>query len=108
MVPSMWRETSIQGVDVLNLSAPLYAQFEITAACNYRCQMCYNVWRLGSPTPSIPQLPLGQLLSAIDRLAPYVFSMIISGGEPTLVAEWRRLMMWCRFLCASIHKLAIC
>ncbi len=84
---TMYRETSIPGVDVLNLKAPLYGQFELTFNCNYHCQMCYNIWKGANSNASTHSLTRKQQFTTIDKLAPYLFSMIFSGGEPTLV-KW--------------------
>ena len=79
-----YRSTSIPHVEVLNLSTPLFSQVELTRGCNYACIMCYNVWSDG-------QLPVGKDLSkeehfeVLDKLLPYVLSVIFSGGEPTEV-----------------------
>jgi type I restriction-modification system DNA methylase subunit len=45
-----------------------------------------------------------------DFILPLVFTKRLCDvfdDEVNRIAR-RRLMMWCRFLCASIHKLAIC
>jgi len=47
--------------------------------------MCYNVWKNDGKKHSGTTLTEKQHYTIIDKLAPHLFSMIFSGGEPTLV-----------------------
>lgn len=76
--------TKIKGISCLKISSPLYAQYEISVNCNYRCIFCYNVWKNKKEDSSRKKsLTLKQQLEIIDKLAKMkIFGLIISGGEP--------------------------
>jgi radical SAM protein with 4Fe4S-binding SPASM domain len=61
------------------LSAPLFAQLELTEGCNHRCGYCSNPFsenRARKLTPKEADRALDELLS--NR----VFSIVLTGGEP--------------------------
>jgi radical SAM protein with 4Fe4S-binding SPASM domain len=84
MIP-MFRPTVIPHVEVLNLTTPVYAQFELTGKCNYRCIMCYNAWK-GDQLHIGRQLNREEHFRILDILNPHIFSLVFSGGEPTLIS----------------------
>ena len=77
--------TKIKNIFCLKTKTPLYAQYEITANCNYKCSFCYNVWKNNNKKNSFKKGELNkvQQLEIIDKLAELeIFGLIISGGEP--------------------------
>jgi len=80
-----YKRSSIKGLRYLNLGSPIYAQMELTSRCNYDCSFCYNIWKVNSLT-NLPELSREQALSIAKELINlHIFSVILSGGEPTLV-----------------------
>ena len=64
---------------VRKLSAPLFAQLELTEGCNHGCGYCSNPFshrRLKRPSIKETETALGELLK--NR----VFSVVLTGGEP--------------------------
>ena len=64
---------------VRKLSAPLFAQLELTEGCNHKCGYCSNPFadnRLVKPTIRETEIALSELL------ANKVFSIVLTGGEP--------------------------
>jgi MoaA/NifB/PqqE/SkfB family radical SAM enzyme len=70
-----------------NLSAPLHVDFEITGHCQLRCSYC-SAMPLGGP-----HAPTKRILEIIEELAQSgVFSLLLSGGEPTLHPDFLNIM----------------
>lgn len=77
-------QTVIPGIEVVRLGAPLNAQIELTEGCNYGCRFCYNVWKESGKHKKVQRLSRTQAIGVIEKLiACRVFSLILSGGEPT-------------------------
>jgi len=77
-------QTRIPEIQVVRLGAPLFAQMELTAKCSYRCRFCYNVWKDGA-SQRLHRLSHEQAMLVADKLIGcQIFSVILSGGEPTL------------------------
>jgi len=72
------------------LSAPLNAQWELTAWCNHRCIYCYNYWR-GDGSVFQPRLTKADLHTqrqiAEELVQNRVFHATLTGGEPLAVIE---------------------
>lgn len=63
------------------LSAPLFVIWEITGACNLRCEHCLS--SAGKPLPN--ELSTEEAMRLLDRLeAMKVFNINLSGGEPLM------------------------
>jgi len=69
------------------LSAPIYAQWEVTPQCNYDCLHCYNHWKEERNEPD--EQPNTQLYEKIvsEIITNQLFSITITGGEPLLVTK---------------------
>lgn len=71
-------------------SAPVAVQLELTSRCNLRCLHCYNASGC-EPLQSgscLQELSVGEWLKLVRSLSDLgVFSVIISGGEPTLLGD---------------------
>jgi radical SAM protein with 4Fe4S-binding SPASM domain len=78
------QQTIIEGISVIRLKSPLFAQFEITPKCQQNCLFCYNVWKeKGSLLSGV--LSRTEVNCILDKLLLMeIFSLIFSGGEPTL------------------------
>lgn len=84
MIPAI--KTAIPGVEVVRLGAPVYAQMELTGNCQYSCPFCYNVWKDRHGQSAFPRMSEQQAFYAAAALVDArIFSVILSGGEPTLV-----------------------
>lgn len=84
-VPATQR-TVIPGVRVAKLKSPVFSQVELTARCQYDCVFCYNVWK-DTSNKARPSLSREQVLLVLQKLFDCeIFSLIFSGGEPTLYA----------------------
>ena len=82
---------------LLILSAPVFAFLELTPFCNNRCPGCGNVFasRVGKNTLAggiNPPLSARQWQEVLDKLRPYVFSVRLTGGEPTLHPEFEEIV----------------
>ena len=78
-------KTVIPGVSVVKFDNPVFAQVDVTSACQYRCQFCYNIWK-GDREDTKGAMTREQAFFVADTLSRCrVFSVILSGGEPTLV-----------------------
>lgn len=63
----------------IKLSAPLFAQIELTEGCNHRCGYCSNPF---SERRSKRQI-VNETKRALDELLKnHVFSIVLTGGEP--------------------------
>lgn len=91
-----FQRSVIKGISVVRLKSPIFAQFELTPFCQNDCVFCYNVWKeKNSPKPKV--LSRSKVDLILDKLlACEVFSIIFSGGEPTLY----------RYLPQAIEKMA--
>lgn len=69
------------------LSAPLYAQWEVTPRCNYNCVHCYNHWR--EDRSNLTEQPNNELYDAVvsEIIANRLFSVTVTGGEPLIVIK---------------------
>lgn len=78
------------------LSAPILVQWEVTPACNHKCQWCYNYWREGPPQKLLPQRYKALYRKTAQELIDNgVFSVVITGDEPLLVIDqvWPYIQM---------------
>jgi radical SAM protein with 4Fe4S-binding SPASM domain len=82
----------ISQIDVptdFHFSAPLMAWIELTRVCNLRCAHCFvegGVARAG-------ELPTARILSLLDEWATMgVFSVILTGGEPTMHPDFLTIL----------------
>ena len=76
---------------MLRLSGPVYCFLELTPACDNRCPGCSNVFvqRMALRSPSLPPpLDLTGWRRVFQKLRPYVHSLRLTGGEPTLHAAF--------------------
>lgn len=72
-------------LNVIQLSAPLQVDWEITPDCNHQCLHCYNYWRENnSHIPNLQVRKRVELYSKIiqEILQNKVLRVIITGGEP--------------------------
>jgi radical SAM protein with 4Fe4S-binding SPASM domain len=68
---------------------PLNASFEVTHRCNLACRHCYL--QCGRQAPA-PELSTADARRLIDRLADHgVLSLLFTGGEPFIRADFDRL-----------------
>lgn len=82
--------TLVPNVSRLKLKSPLFAQFEVTSACNYRCIFCYNVWK---ETQQPKDLDFKDKARVVQKLIDAeVFSLIFSGGEPLMEKRLPKLV----------------
>lgn len=65
------------------LVAPVRVYFETTLACNQNCPYCLNNSGYKHTRPG-QQLTLQEKLKAIEKMAPYVCEVRLTGGEVTL------------------------
>lgn len=72
-----------------HFSAPLLVWLEITRRCNLRCEHCF----VEGGEPRNSEMPTERVLSLLDELAELgVFSVIISGGEPTIHRDFVKIL----------------
>lgn len=90
---NIYSQTSIPHVQTMNLSTPLYAQFEVSGTCDDKCIMCYNVWHGKFKIPGL--LTREQHFEVLKILNPHIFSIIFSGGEPTDTPWLPELIEYC-------------
>lgn len=75
----------------LKLSGPVYCYLELTAACDSCCPGCSNVFVQANghrPSRLTPPLDLLSWQQVLGKLRPYVHSLRLTGGEPTLHPEF--------------------
>lgn len=97
LATTMSRATWLPADAVLPVSAlpkPLGITYEVTDACNSRCQSC-NIWQSKSADDHLKPHEVYQIL--MDPLFEEVQSVIITGGEATLRGDLLDLML-------QIHK----
>ena len=72
---------------MLRLSGPVYCYLELTPVCDNRCPGCSNVFvqeKAHRSTILPPPLDLDGWCRVLEKLRPYVHSLRLTGGEPTL------------------------
>ena len=75
----------------LKLSGSVYCYLELTHACDNRCPGCSNVFvqeKAHRSTLLPPPLDLVGWRRILEKLRPYVHSLRLTGGEPTLHPEF--------------------
>lgn len=75
----------------LQLSGPVYCYLELTPACDNHCPGCSNVFiheKVHRSSPLPPPLDLAGWRRVLEKLRPYVHSLRLTGGEPTLHPEF--------------------
>ncbi len=70
----------------MKLSAPTVCNLEITDACNFRCSHCYNPCREGERIKEFMPRDRFELIVA-ELWEAGVFHVVLSGGEPLLLAD---------------------
>lgn len=81
---SSFRATIIKGVKTIRLDSPLHAQVELTSGCTYDCFFCYNIWKSRTPVQHISLSNHQARFVASELIRCRIFSVVLSGGEPTL------------------------
>jgi sulfatase maturation enzyme AslB (radical SAM superfamily) len=87
----------------VDVSFPLALEVELTRACNWHCDFCYNVWKVPddygrrgrSDTGADPAVHMPPLLArrVIDEAARSgCLRMRFSGGEPTMHPRYRDIV----------------
>jgi radical SAM protein with 4Fe4S-binding SPASM domain len=72
-----------------HFSAPLMAWIELTRTCNLRCAHCF----VEGGTARAGELPTARILSLLDEWAAMgVFSVILTGGEPTMHPDFLTIL----------------
>lgn len=70
---------------------PLFFFLELTPACNNHCSGCSNVFAEDrTPAP----LSASEWKGIIDKLIPYVAWLKLTGGEPTLHPEFKKIVTY--------------
>ena len=83
-----------QGLAPKQLKAPLFGMWEITSKCPQNCIYCYN-----SSPRKVSELSGRQLFDVADQiLEARLFSICVTGGEPTARKEYDDLV---RYLCVG-------
>lgn len=59
--------------------------------CNLRCPTCHNA-RLAWEPQSLPQLDRGMVLERIDHDKTWLDGLVVSGGEPTILAGLEQVL----------------
>ncbi len=85
MIRIPYYKTVIPSIKIVKLKAPLFAQIELTKNCQYNCRFCYNFWKESENILPMKQMDREELFLVVDKLINCeIFSLIFSGGEPTL------------------------
>lgn len=80
----VWQNTKFEDIKTINISKPIFAQYEISQSCNQNCFFCYNVWKNNSS--KIKSISKSKRIQIINKLIELeIFGLIISGGEPLMV-----------------------
>ncbi|MBN1173036.1 MAG: radical SAM protein [Micromonosporaceae bacterium] len=105
--PSRRHRTRTSGAPVrwatVDLPFPLALEVELTQACNWHCDFCYNTWkaadaggrrgRSATTTRRASHLPMDLARRIIAEAADQgCLRMRFSGGEPTLHPEYRGIL----------------
>jgi len=80
---------------MLRLCGPVYCNLELTPACDNRCPGCSNVFvqeKAHRSTHLPPPLDVAGWRQVLEKLRPYVRSLRLTGGEPTLHPEFAAIM----------------
>ena len=81
-----YKGSIIDNVEVIRLGAPLHSQIELTSSCQYECFFCYNIWKTKDSKIKGSSLTREQAFKVAEQLIECkIFSVVLSGGEPTLV-----------------------
>lgn len=77
----------VKGINVVKLKSPVAAQMELTKRCQYNCFFCYNYWKANMATKKLlsDMSKEDAILASQKLIEAEIFSVILSGGEPTLV-----------------------
>lgn len=79
----------------LKLSSPVYCNLELTPTCDNRCPGCSNVFlqeKVHRATSLPPPLDLIGWQQVLAKLRPYIHSLRLTGGEPTLHPEFDAIL----------------
>ncbi len=83
-----------RGITPKRLKAPIFGMWEITSKCPQNCIYCYN-----SSPARVEELSGRQLFDLADKiLESRLFSICLTGGEPSLRREYDELV---RYLCVG-------
>ena len=80
---------------------PPHMSIELTAGCNLRCDYCYRE----SDATKLNHMPTEELLMLIEKLwAAGLRSVELTGGEPTVHRDFRRILSLCadKFLMVGV------
>lgn len=77
-------DSIIEGTNVVKLKSPIAAQIELTKKCPYKCFFCYNYWKEANVQVEGEMTEEEALYACQKLIEAEIFSVIISGGEPTL------------------------
>lgn len=77
----------VKGTNVVKLKSPIAAQMELTKRCPYDCFFCYNYWKAMKEMKKLlsDMSETDAVFAANKLIEAEIFSVILSGGEPTLV-----------------------
>jgi antilisterial bacteriocin subtilosin biosynthesis protein AlbA len=71
---------------------PPHLTIELTEGCNLRCDYCYR----NSDASKLNHMPTDELLSVIDKLwAAGLRTVELTGGEPTVHRDFRKILAFC-------------
>ena len=71
---------------------PPHLSIELTEGCNLRCDYCYR----NSDASKLNHMPTEELLSLIDKLwAAGLRTVELTGGEPTVHRDFRKILAFC-------------
>lgn len=71
---------------------PPHLTIELTEGCNLRCDYCYR----NSDASKLDHMPTEELLSLIDKLwAAGLRTVELTGGEPTVHRDFRKILAFC-------------
>jgi MoaA/NifB/PqqE/SkfB family radical SAM enzyme len=73
--------------ELLVPSAPTTYTLEITSHCNSACIGCGNVFQR-----TLGEMAVEKWHSLLTNLSPYIVNLRLTGGEPTLYAEFNSLV----------------
>ncbi len=79
----------VAGMPVPELSLPLAAYLELTPVCNNRCPGCGNLPMVGRADGPLDG---GGWIALIERLAPVLQQVKLTGGEPTLHPAFKEIV----------------
>jgi radical SAM protein with 4Fe4S-binding SPASM domain len=85
-------DTIIPGIQYVLPDTPLHAQIELTELCNYNCSFCYNVWKNNKKDTRVAMSQDQAEYIAKELIRCRIFSVVFSGGEPTLYPKLPHLV----------------